>query len=240
MTSKTRTISVTGEPTLHRIHGVAKALNVGDLLLGEGYRLIADSGAAPEQVVDMLGIAARGHRDLCIGQGEELHWIQQKKPISVQNTLEIFHRKTAPAFEVALCLGAAVAGADQACQDMLMQYSRAIGTAYQIKDDLDDLKPGANSDNEKSLRASLLLAIAYEAASDRDKKRIEELLAGELILNAKNHELARLFDKYNAPQRAKQLFQHYRNEAIRTLAPARNAQLKSMLRRLVGKLLKDG
>ena len=37
-----------GEPTLHCQHGVAVALNVGDLLIGEGYRLIAASGASAE------------------------------------------------------------------------------------------------------------------------------------------------------------------------------------------------
>jgi geranylgeranyl pyrophosphate synthase len=30
-----------GEPTLHSEYGVAVALNVGDLLIGEGYRLLA-------------------------------------------------------------------------------------------------------------------------------------------------------------------------------------------------------
>ena len=31
-----------GEPTLHVEHGVPVALNVGDLLIGEGYRLLAE------------------------------------------------------------------------------------------------------------------------------------------------------------------------------------------------------
>src|SRR5258707_880904 len=38
-----------GEKTLHEQYGVALALNVGDLLIGEGYRLIGDCGAAAEE-----------------------------------------------------------------------------------------------------------------------------------------------------------------------------------------------
>ena len=34
-----------GEPTLHEEHGVPVALNVGDLLLGEGYRLLSELDA---------------------------------------------------------------------------------------------------------------------------------------------------------------------------------------------------
>ena len=37
-----------GEATLHEAHGVPVALNVGDLLLGEGYRMIAESQASPK------------------------------------------------------------------------------------------------------------------------------------------------------------------------------------------------
>lgn len=229
-----------GEPTLHRVHGVPKSINIGDLLLGFGYRLIGSSGAEPERVLEMLAIAAEGHCDLCLGQGEELHAIEGETPIPVQATLDIFRRKTAPAFEVALRLGAAAASADQACQDMLRQYSMAIGTAYQIKDDLDDLRPGIDADNEKSLRASLIMAITYELASERDQASIRALFKTDAMINAKNTQILPLIEKYETHQRARQLFQHYRNEAIRTLAPARNAQLKSILRRLVGRLLKDG
>ena len=35
-----------GEKTLHEEHGVAVALNVGDLLIGEGYRLLAEMQCA--------------------------------------------------------------------------------------------------------------------------------------------------------------------------------------------------
>src|SRR6266404_2978345 len=51
-----------GESALHVEHGVAVALNCGDLLLGEGYRLIAESGAPGDVQARMLRIAARGHR----------------------------------------------------------------------------------------------------------------------------------------------------------------------------------
>src|SRR5216117_1416974 len=44
-----------GEKTLHEEHGVAVALNVGDLLIGEGYRLLAGSQASAEQRGDGAG-----------------------------------------------------------------------------------------------------------------------------------------------------------------------------------------
>jgi hypothetical protein len=86
-------------------HGVPVALNVGDLLIGEGLRLIAESGAPPEVVVGMLRAAADGHKTLSVGQGTELSWTRAPRPLSSLQVLDIFRQKTAPAFEVALAIG---------------------------------------------------------------------------------------------------------------------------------------
>ena len=54
-----------GEKTLHEEHGTPVALNVGDLLIGEGYRLLADCRASAEQKAAMIRVAAEGQRELC-------------------------------------------------------------------------------------------------------------------------------------------------------------------------------
>src|SRR5207244_2713110 len=91
---------------LHAEHGLAVALNVGDLLIGEGYRLIGALDISAEQRVRMLEVAAQAQRQLCRGQGAELCWTQHPEPLSSLAVLDIFRKKTAPAFEVALQLGA--------------------------------------------------------------------------------------------------------------------------------------
>jgi geranylgeranyl diphosphate synthase, type II len=130
-----------GAQTLHTEHGVAVALNVGDLLIGEGYRLIATSGLSATQKAEMLRHAAEGHRQLCRGQGAELCWMQTPEPLTQEQVLDIFRHKTAPAFAVALHLGALTAGCEPhaAVASTLAAYSEALGIAYQIRDDMDDL-----------------------------------------------------------------------------------------------------
>src|SRR5437867_1069084 len=99
-----------GEKTLHEEYEVAVALNVGDLLIGEGYRMIGECDVDAEARAAMLKIAAAGHRTLCLGQGAELCWVRNPQQLSSLQVLDIFRQKTAPAFEVALRLGAAYAG----------------------------------------------------------------------------------------------------------------------------------
>ena len=66
-----------GRETLHVEHGVPVALNAGDLLLGEGYRLLAGCGAPADVCAELVRIAAAGHRELCLGQGAELAWMRR-------------------------------------------------------------------------------------------------------------------------------------------------------------------
>ena len=83
--------------------------------------------------------AAEGHRTLCLGQGAELLWARDPQPMTANEVLGIFSQKTAPAFEVALRLGVLFSGSNVHVSATLAKYSEALGIAYQIRDDLDDL-----------------------------------------------------------------------------------------------------
>jgi geranylgeranyl pyrophosphate synthase len=211
-----------GESALHVEHGVAVALNCGDLLVGEGYRLIATSGAPADVMGRIITTASRGHRTLCVGQGAELCWMRDPKPLSTRDVLEIFRQKTASAFEVSLHVGAMLAGGDDELMQVLSKYSDALGIAYQIRDDLEDL---ATSD----MRPSLPLAIAYEKAKGDRKLTIEH--AWKRVEAASPELVAEL-----AEERCRELLESYKEEAVRGLTALSNASLKGLLRRVVGKI----
>src|SRR5204862_1582445 len=65
-----------GRATLERQYGVPAAINVGDYLLGLGYRLVSRERAAlgAEGAADVLDRPARAHLRLSEGQGAELLW----------------------------------------------------------------------------------------------------------------------------------------------------------------------
>src|SRR6185436_7833741 len=86
-------------------------------------------------------------------------------PLTSLEVLDIFRQKTAPAFSVALKLGAIYAGQLDEVDEVLSTYSEALGIAYQIRDDLSDLGASGETNDIAGLRPSLLLASAYERAS---------------------------------------------------------------------------
>jgi geranylgeranyl diphosphate synthase, type II len=222
-----------GEKTVHAEHGMPVALNVGDLLLGEGYRLIAQCGANADTVARMLNVAAEGHRTLCLGQGAELWWGRDPVPLSTLEVLDIFRKKTSPAFEVALGLGAAFAGADPSVGGVLARYCEALGIAYQIRDDLEDLAAGHGSDDLSRLRPSLPLAVALEQAEGEDR-RLLELAWRRGPVDARP--LRDIIRRTGAEERCHGLLDSYRQQAVRSLAELENASLKGLLRRVVSKV----
>jgi len=232
-----------GQKTLHAEYGIPIALNVGDLLLGEGYRLLVELDAADGCKTKMLAAAVQGHRSLCLGQGSELCWVHQPRPLGVDAVIEIFRKKTSPAFEVALKLGALLAGGDEGLNEVFEQYSRSLGVAYQIRDDIDDFRSGGGAAGVGLPRPSLLSALAYQGANRQQKKLLESAwgrpctaggpAAGPL------DEIDGLLRELEVERVAWNLMESYKSRAIASLHGLQNSELKALLRRVVGKIFND-
>jgi geranylgeranyl pyrophosphate synthase len=224
-----------GVDALHTEYGVPMALNVGDYLLGEGYRLLATCGAPPETCAVMLRAAAEGHRTLTLGQGAELAWSRARRPLTSVEVLDIFRKKTAPAFQVALQLGSYFAGGTDALDDVFGRYSEALGIAYQIRDDLDDLvDDGALHGGE--IRPSLPLAVAFERSHGKEQWR--DVLRAAWT-GVPSDEAVAAIRQLGAAQRCRSLLDAYKEEAVRSLADVDNPSLKGLLRRVLGKIFNE-
>ncbi|WP_050025665.1 polyprenyl synthetase family protein [Verrucomicrobium sp. BvORR034] len=228
-----------GEATLHAEHGMPVALNVGDLLIGEGYRLLADSNVRADFRTEMLKIAAVGQRELCRGQGAELLWNNHPVALSSTQVLEIFRSKTAPAFEVALKIGAALSGRLDEVEEALHEYSEALGIAYQIHDDLDDLGDDSATDNTVAIRPSIVLALIRERGKGEIKDTMEKLWNGELKESPDKATIRAWAESSTAHEKAMLLLESYKEQAVRSLQAVDNANLKGLLRRVIGKIFND-
>jgi geranylgeranyl pyrophosphate synthase len=230
-----------GQKTLHAEHGLAVALNVGDLLIGEGYRLLAGSRWPAEAKSRMLQVAAAGQRQLCRGQGAELCWNCRPHPLRAAEVIDIFRQKTAPAFEVALRLGALCADPERHEQisPALAAYSEALGIAYQIRDDLEDWDSQVQGSDRLAFRPSLLLAVAHERAPEQQKAWLEALWRRQPPTEASAEQVERLLQQVKSEERVRALLEAYKREAIRALQQLDNASLKGLLRRVIGKIFNE-
>lgn len=225
-----------GEPTVHRRYGVPAAINAGDYLIGEGYRLLAEADFAGETRAGMVRAAARGHRELCLGQGEELAFSRQPSPVTEAAVLRIYAQKTAAAFEVAVLVGAVAAGVDAATCAQLSEFSRAVGTAYQIRDDMDDFQSvRGRAADLLAMRPTIFLA----AACASDHPAVCSALGS--VWGNDREGRQRLIDAIGEAglhARVGLLYEHYRHEAERVISGIQHTGLKRLLRRIMVKMLR--
>jgi geranylgeranyl pyrophosphate synthase len=172
-----------GQQTLHRVYGLGPAINVGDYLIGLGYRLVSRERQAlgSDTAADILDKLAEAHTKLSEGQGAELFWRETPQALSTLEALKIYALKTAPAFEAALYCGVRLAGPANGLEKSLADFARHLGVAFQI---LNDIQDWVGDDNNKLLagqdtfaaRPTLLLALALEALPAAERSELLHLL----------------------------------------------------------------
>ena len=228
-----------GEPTLCGAHGVPIALNVGDLLIGEGYRLLAESGLDADRIRAAVREAAGAQRLLCQGQGAELAWSRKPSQLASRQVLEIFRLKTSPAFDVALQLAAIGAGRADEVSDALRAYSEAVGIAYQIKDDLEDMLDDAGLVSNVESRPSVVLAIAAERSRGDDREMLAAITSGKPHAAATPDRLREAIRTAKADEKAALLLESYKEQAVRALEGLSDPTLKGLLRRVLAKMFNE-
>jgi geranylgeranyl pyrophosphate synthase len=210
-----------GREALHRRHGVPLALNVGDLLVGLGYRLVVaatrDVGAAP--VNQLLARLAAAHLLLCRGQGTEIALTAEPAagldPLAV---LRIYAEKTAPAFAVTLHAGACTAGCGDEFADLFKSFSRALGVAYQIRNDLDDWREYSHDKRVAgqdclARRPTILRAFALQAMGHARESEVLDCARGLTEDRARLLLLRQFYQDSGAFAKAQELADRYRQRA---------------------------
>ncbi len=228
-----------GQKTLHAEFGIPIALNVGDFLLGQGYDLLSKLDVGQGRRLKMLSAAAEGHRALCIGQGKELAWLREPELLSSEKVIEIFRQKTAPAFDVALKLGAYLAGSGDSLTEILARYSRALGVGYQIRDDIDDFQSGGQDSRIETIRPSLLFALAGERAKGEQKQLIDSIWTSVAKPADVLAEIETIFGELKIQPAATEMMEACKAEAMCCLTDLDSIALKSLLRRVISKIFND-
>ena len=234
-----------GRPTLHRVYGPGQAINIGDYLIGLGYRLIAgesgDLGA--ECIADILARLSLAHLELCRGQGAELSWrAGPREPQRPMDVLTVYALKTAPAFEVALYAGLRAAGAELE-PGALRRFSTFLGEGFQIRNDLDDWQEDDGNKRRRGLdaqagRPTILRALA---AQSQHAAALAELAGGNGHV-PREELVARVWDLYcrsGALAKAEQLLQKLRSRALEAAGDFPSADLRELMRFLVRMVLPD-
>lgn len=176
-----------GAETIHRKYGIPTAINVGDYMIGLGYRLVSREAKTlgAEVAADVLDILADAHIKLSEGQGAELLWRDSlDKRLKPLDALKIYALKTSPAFEAALFTGVRLAQPIGEYAEPLKLFARNLGVAFQILNDLNDWQGDDHNKLKAGLdtiggRPTVLWALALEALKPAQQEELLHLVSSD-------------------------------------------------------------
>jgi geranylgeranyl diphosphate synthase type II len=125
-----------GRKTVYKKWDINQAILTGDamLLLAFRHLYLLDSHLIPG-AIDMLTWVG-----LRISEGQQLDMeFETRREITEQEYLKMIELKTAVLLGISLKLGAFIAGASEQDQQLLYNFGRLLGIAFQIQDDYMDL-----------------------------------------------------------------------------------------------------
>ncbi len=235
-----------GEETMHSRYGIPTAINVGDYLVGMGYRLVSreskDLGA--EKVVDILDLLADAHQRLAEGQGAELLWRDSlSKRLRPIDALKIYALKTSPAFEAAFFCGLRLAGEIDTYVDAIKSFARNLGVAFQILNDLKDWEGDSNNKLDAGGdiiggRPTVLWALALEGLAEEEQAELERMVEDQdRSTGEKIHRVKHLYEKANVFEQANQLVDKHQERAEAIANDIQPEELRQLLHYLIDSVL---
>jgi geranylgeranyl diphosphate synthase type I len=146
--------------------------------------------------------------------------------LTSKQILEIARTKTA-LYTLAgpMRIGARLAGASPGAIAALTRYGTALGTAFQIRDDLIDICDGRSlgkdfADDLRRGRISVPIAVALERASGSDRDRLRALCSGDegVSVSARRSWVLQLLDRTDALAATQRMMNDEVDAAVSALA----------------------
>jgi geranylgeranyl diphosphate synthase, type II len=123
-------------PTVHIKWNPNIGILSGDAMLIKSYELL--SGTPPDCLLNILGLFNKTALEVCEGQQYDMDF-ERNVNITLEEYLKMVELKTAVLLAASLKMGAIIGGADSTDADLLYEFGRNIGIAFQLQDDLLDV-----------------------------------------------------------------------------------------------------
>ncbi len=165
-----------GRPTSNAAFGNAASVLVGDFLYSRAFQMMVEAGSM--RVMQVLADATNR-----IAEGEVLQLLNIHDPtVDETRYLGVVERKTATLFEAATRIGAILAGAEPGIEEACARYGAAIGTAFQVIDDVLDYEGSPEAigkrvgDDLREGKPTLPVIHALRAASPEQRTQVERAI----------------------------------------------------------------
>lgn len=207
-----------GQPTVHNKWNLNQAILSGDVMVFISNECFLQS--PPNLLQKVFRIFNKAAVEVCIGQQLDMDY-EKAAIVTHEEYLRMIELKTAVLIASAAKIGAILGGADEKESDLLYEFGRNFGLAFQIQDDLldayGDVKifgkmPGGDI---IACKKTFLYIKALELAGTEQKKKLQEVYASDVQDAAeKIKAVTGIYDQLNIKSLTENLAKDYFRAAL--------------------------
>ena len=167
-----------GKPTVHAKYGSPTAILSGDVMMVVSYDYIRR--VRSPHIRRILQLYNQTAMKVCEGQQLDMDYETQER-VTMDEYLQMIELKTSVLLACCLQVGAILGGAGLGNQDILYDFGRNLGLAFQVQDDYLDCYGDAAKFGKQvggdilADKKTFLLIKTMEVASPAQRRRVEEL-----------------------------------------------------------------
>jgi len=207
-----------GMQTVHEKFGDSTALLAGDVMLVTAYDYL--NKVSQKYSTKIISLFNKTAKEVCEGQQLDMDF-ESKDAVGIEEYLHMISMKTSVLLAASMKMGALLGGALDRNQNLLYEFGRKLGMAFQVQDDYldafgDPQKFGKQVGGDiKSNKKTFLLIHALEAASSSQKEELKDLLQSND--EKKVDGVLSIFKQCKADEWAKELKEKFTKEAFEHL-----------------------
>jgi geranylgeranyl diphosphate synthase, type II len=188
------------KPTVHEKWNRNIAILSGDVMSILSYRFIED--CSPEILPDILSLFTNTALQVCEGQQYDMNY-ERRNDVSVDEYIKMITLKTSALIAASLKLGAMLGGAQAADSDLMYEFGKNIGIAFQLKDDILDVYGDTKKFGKKigtdiiANKKTYLILKALEMADAESRRILDRLIStNDTDKEEKIKQVIGIFDRY--------------------------------------------
>ncbi|MDR0911851.1 MAG: polyprenyl synthetase family protein [Methanobrevibacter sp.] len=226
-----------GQAAVHKVWGEPLAILSGDILFSKAFELVVSSkdSLGCDKIVNSLDTIAEACIKICEGQALDMGF-EGNFDVNEDDYLDMIFMKTAALIAAATKIGAIAGGANDNEIEILYDYGRLIGLAFQIHDDYLDLTSDEDSlgkpigSDIAEGKMTLIVVNALEKANNEDKEVLLKILKDENNSDEDIKIAMDLFNKYESIDYANKIAKRYVEDAKNLLDVFDDSDAKNILK----------
>lgn len=231
-------------PTVHNKWNINQAVLSGDVMAFIANECFLQT--PPHYLLKVFRVFNKAAIEVCVGQQLDMDF-EKAAIVSHEEYLRMIELKTAALIAASAKIGSILGGADDKESDLLYEFGRNLGLAFQIQDDLLDIYGDVNvfgkilGGDIISNKKTFMLVKALEIASIDQSKKIHELFAlKDFDPDTKVRKVMEIYDQLKIKSLSESIANDYFNTAFGLLetldsAKERKIQLAEFANSLIGR-----